>query len=134
MLPSGLPDIVSGEEDLARFLRSSGHFNTTMVKPAAFAPNPKNQQTSVFRHGDAPLDGLVRLAEEYVALGGTVYGAAICKASSVRAENLDVVAAEPPPRHADIAGWPFNADPELQKAARKERMLRLAASSTLVLF
>src|SRR6266704_3307857 len=35
MLPSGLAEVVADEEDLARFLTQSSHFNTEIVKPAA---------------------------------------------------------------------------------------------------
>jgi len=31
-LPSGLPEHVGDEEDIARFLTSSGHFSATAVK------------------------------------------------------------------------------------------------------
>ena len=34
-LPSGLPDVVADDEDIARFLTQSNQFNTTMAKPAA---------------------------------------------------------------------------------------------------
>ena len=42
-LPSGLPEHVSDDEDLARFLTSSNHFNSTAVRLAAFMPNPRNR-------------------------------------------------------------------------------------------
>lgn len=135
MLPSGLPDIVAGEENLARFLRSSSYFNTTMVKPAAFLPNSKNRQTSVFRHGATPVVALVRIAQDRIPSGVTIHGAAICSAERVRSSILDVIAEEPPPLHANIVGWPVHAnDPELQKAEQKERATLLASSSTLVRF
>jgi hypothetical protein len=53
MLASGLPEIVADDEDLARFLTSSNHFNVRMVKPAAFLPS-SDDETSVFRHGAEP--------------------------------------------------------------------------------
>ena len=48
-LPSGLPELVGDEEDLTRFITQSNHFNSFMAKPAAFLPNPKYRNTSVFR-------------------------------------------------------------------------------------
>jgi hypothetical protein len=39
-LPSGLEEIITDDEDLARYLTSSSQFNAVMVKPAAFLPNP----------------------------------------------------------------------------------------------
>ena len=121
MLPSGLPEIVAGEEDLARFLTSHGYFNSKMVKPAAFLPNPADQKTSVCRHGKEPLEELRGLASEYLPVGKKVYGAGICKTADVRAARLEVTAEEPPRRHANIVGWPINEeDPDLQKAAQRE--------------
>jgi hypothetical protein len=57
-LPSGLEEIAADDEDLARYLTSSSQFNAIMVKPAAFLPNPKDHETSVFRHGSEPRDRL----------------------------------------------------------------------------
>ena len=58
ILPSGLPDLVNDEEDLARFLTQKGQFNASMAKPAAFLPYPRDRETSVSRHGREPLGGL----------------------------------------------------------------------------
>ena len=80
MLPSGLAEIVADEEDLARFLTSSSQFNAIMVKPAAFLPNPKNGETSVFRHGSLPREPLWQIATDHVGANRTVHGAAIVKA------------------------------------------------------
>lgn len=100
-LPSGLPECVGDEEDVARFLTSSGHYNSSAVRPAAFMPNPRNGETSVFRHGAEPLDELKAIAQ-------------------VEA-TLEVRAGEPPPLHADIVGWPWQEDdPAFGKAAQKE--------------
>jgi hypothetical protein len=132
MLPSGLPDLVSDEEDLARFLTSSRQFNATMVKPSAFLP--RNGKKSVFRHGAEPLDSLIEIARDQISPDQTVHGAAICKAFVVRAARLDVVAEEPPPRHADVVGWPTNADPESQKAEQMERAAIIAGKCSLLRF
>lgn len=133
MLPSGLAEFVADEEDLARFLTSSSLFNAVMVKPAAFLPNPKNGATSVFRHGSLPRAALWQIATEYVSAGRTLHGAAIVKAKHVRSAMLEVVAQEPPLRHANIVDWPWPAsDPELGKAARKERALVIARNAELV--
>ena len=62
-----------------------------------------------------------------------LYGAAIFKAVHVRAALLDVVAQEPPPRHANIVGWPRSqSDPELEKAKQKERAVLIAQHAELV--
>lgn len=131
-LPSGLSDDVGDEEDLARFLTSSSQFNALMVKPSAFLPSPKDEATSVFRHGSEPRAGLWQIGTEHV-VRRAVHGAAIVKASDVRAALLEVVAQEPPPRHANITGWPLLVpDPELGKAQRKERAALIAQCAEVV--
>ena len=133
ILPSNLSDIVADNEDLARFLTSSGQFNSTMVKHSAFLPNPKDHATSVFRHGVFPADSLWRIGLEHAAIGRTLHGAAICKTWHVRAAKLEVRAKEPPPRHADIVGWPVQlADPEMEKAQQKELAILIAQYAQLV--
>lgn len=133
ILPSGLAEIVADDEDLARFLTSSGQFNSTMVKHTAFLPNPKDHATSVFRHGAAPVDSLWRIGLEHAAVGRTLHGAAICKAQHVRSALLEVQANEPPQRHADIVGWPVQpANPEMEKAQQKELAMNIAQYAQLV--
>jgi hypothetical protein len=135
MLPSGLPDNVADGEDLARFLTSHGYFNSKMVKPAAFLPNPADQKTSVCRHGKEPQEELRELATEYLPVGKKVYGAGICKTADVRAARLDVTSEEPPRRHANMVGWPVNVgDPDLQKAEQKELAGVIASQSVSVMF
>jgi hypothetical protein len=133
MLVSGLPDIVADDEDLARFLTSSSQFNARMVKPAAFLPSARSRETSVFRHGSDPSDALWAIADIHMAEGRTLHGAAIVKALQVRAASLDVIAAEPPPRHAAIVGWPWlDSDAELQKAQQKQRATLIASKAALL--
>lgn len=133
MLPSGLSDCITDDEDLARFLTQSSHFNASMAKPAAFLPNPRDRETSVSRHGSEPRDRLWTIGLE--ASGErNLHGAAIFEALVVREAELDVSADEPPPRHAVIKGWPWNeSDPELQKARQKELALQIASRAVLVL-
>ena len=133
MLPSGLPEHVADEEPLARFLTSSSHFNTLMVKPSAFLPGPTDHKTSVFRHGSEPRDALWQIAA--VAIGGqrTVHGAAVLDARVVRSIGLEVEAEEPPDRHANIARWPEHAnDPDMTRARWREHAAFLAQQSELV--
>lgn len=132
MLPSGLPELVADDEPLARFLTSSSLFNAAMVKPAAYLPNPKDGSTSVFRHGADPRDSLLRIAKDHVLGQRTLHGVAICRARHVREAQLDVVADEPPVRHANIAGWPIASDPELTRARQKERALLIAQHAELL--
>lgn len=120
-LPSGLPEEIEGDEDIARFLTSSSHYNSIAVKPVAFLPNPKNGETSVFRHGAEPLDELKAIAQKEVGQERKIHGAAIVKAEVICEAGVEVIAKEPPPRHADIIGWPWKKeDRAFGKAEQKE--------------
>lgn len=104
-LPSGLPEYVGDDEDLARFLTQSNHFSASRVKPSAFLPNPKYTNTSIFRMRADP----ARLSDTWNQNnpgGRPLRGAAICQARHVRTAGLDVIASEPPPTHANIEGCP----------------------------
>ena len=84
-------------------------------------PNPKNGETSVFRHGAEPLDQLKSIAQAEVGADRRIHGASIVKVSVIREAQLEVRAKEPPPRHADIIGWPWSKDdPDFGKAQQKE--------------
>lgn len=132
VLPSGLNDVVGDDEELARYLTSSSHFNRVMVKPAAFLP--REGETSVFRHGSEPRERLWQLANDYAVGDRTLHGAAIFEARDVRAVLLNVEAIEPPPRHANIIGWPSSSlDPELARAEQKEQALVIAQRARLLL-
>lgn len=134
VLPSGLAEVIVDDEDLARFLTSSSQFNAHMAKPAAFLPNPQDRETSIFRHGNKPLNMLRAIGVEHVAGQRNLHGAAIFQAHHVRAAQLDVVAVEPPPRHAAIRNWPWlEGDPELQKAKQKEMAAVISSKAELVL-
>jgi hypothetical protein len=127
-LPSGLPDSIASDEELARFLTQSSQFNSVMVKPAVFLPSPKSQETSVSRHGREPAS---RLWEIGLAAAGDrpLYGAAIFTVAMMPATLL-ALPDEPPLRHAVIRGWPWlEHDPDLQKAQQKELAVRLASAA-----
>lgn len=129
MLPSGLPEVVADEEDLARFLTQSGHFSVKMAKPAAFLPSPTDRETSVSRHGREPAEILWAIGRE-AAGNRPLYGAAMLKAGIVRMVQHEVIADEPPPRHAAIRGWPsYDTDPESGKAKQKELALFMASAA-----
>ncbi|MEI7732810.1 MAG: hypothetical protein WCO56_24775 [Verrucomicrobiota bacterium] len=132
-LPSGLPEIVANEEDLARFLTQSNQFTASMAKPSAFLPSPRDHETSVSRHGNEPLENLWAMGNA-AAGERNLYGAAIFKANTARLAQLDVIADEPPPLHAVIRGWPWDeSDPELQKAKQKEKAALIASEAVLLL-
>jgi hypothetical protein len=136
MLPSGLPDLVGDSESLSRFLRQTNLFSREkgIAKAAAFLPDPAPdcRNTSVFRIGDEP--ELLRSTWTREAPGQPLRGVALFTADCVRRVGLDVIAEEPPLRHANLEGWPWkDSDAELQKAAQKECALQIASQTTLVL-
>lgn len=133
MLPSGLPEDVADTEPLSRFLTSDSQFNSVMPKPSAFMPGPVDAKTSVFRQAPDPLPALWAIADRQLRLNRRVRAVAVLTGSEVRRATLDVEAHEPPPRHANIVGWPSDTrDPEMMRAQRKELALLLAQASTLV--
>ncbi len=84
-------------------------------------PNPRNRETSVFRHGAEPLDELKVTAQAAVGDDRRIHGASIVKSIVVREAMLEVRAIEPPPRHANIVGWPWSQDdPDFCKAQQKQ--------------
>jgi len=130
-LPSGLAEQVANDEDIARFLTSSSHYNRAAVKPAAFMPNLHNGETSVFRHGVEPLEELKAIARQEIGESRKIHGAAIVKAAIIREEGLEVRAKEPPPRHADIINWPWlESDRSFGKAQQKEIAAAIAQKVT----
>jgi hypothetical protein len=117
-LPSGLPAQVADAELLARFVFSDSHVNRSgIVKKGAFMPAPEQSALSVTR-----VDGLLAEDMEHYATQarGTrpseAKGYAALKAGNVRAEGFQVVADEPPPRHAHIQHFPQGKDDQIEKA------------------
>ena len=97
-------------------------------------PNPRNGETSVFRHGAEPLEELKAIAQAEVGADRRIHGAAIVKAGVVREAQLEVRAKEPPPRHADIIGWKWSMeDPGFGKAEQKELAALIAQKAGLPL-
>lgn len=117
-LSSGLPVLVADDEEVARSLTSSSHVtaSTGRIKHNAYLPAP-DDDTSVFRCSGLSVEVLHALIPEE---RHTRHGAAVVKAEVVREAGVDVIAEEPPPRHANIRGWPRHTDPDEQKARRKE--------------
>lgn len=128
-LESGLCDRVRPDERLARFLRSGSHVakSTGRIKAAAFLPAP-DDDTSVFRSDGMESNEIRDLAAEHVEQA-TVHGTALVGANHVFDEDLEVVAVEPPPRHANIRGWPTAEKPDMQKNLRRLKAAAIADES-----
>jgi hypothetical protein len=106
-----------------------------MAKASAFMPGPTDDKTSVFRQSDGALPGLWAMADQAIGTARRVRAVAVIAAADVRRATLDVEAQEPPPRHANIFGWPGSGsagDMDLMRAQRKELALLLAQASRLV--
>lgn len=131
-LESGLPKTVGNDETLARFVFSSSHYNTSGVKSAAFLPNPKNGETSVFRHTEKWRDALLESGKKIARdRGKRLHGTAYVESQVVFDAQLRLEAVEPPPCHANIIGWPVvENDSRSQKAKRKECAILIARAAS----
>lgn len=134
-LESGLPDRIGDEELLSRFLKSKSYFSVEKkrVKYGAFLPNPKDGTCSVFRHTGEPANELWTIGRSELGKDASIYGAGILSAEAIRTATLVVTASEPPPRHANIEGWPADVDPVLTAAMRKKLAIVLADEAKLLL-
>jgi len=120
--------IIGANENLSRFIFSTKHFSRQPLRVKAEAYMPSQGQVSVFR-----VDGLI--ATQIWEIGDeiaekrdrTLYARGDIKAREVGRSGLDILPAEPPPRHANIVGWPENDKPRQKLIA-----LQLAAVATLV--
>jgi len=129
-LPSGLSGQVADPEEVARAIMSSSWFapTTGRIKHNTYLPAP-DDDTSVFRTIGLDRGGVQTLLAEHRV---TEHGAAVAAVISVREARLDVIASEPPLRHANIRGWPKSADPEEQKSKRKEVAMCIAEAARRV--
>lgn len=121
---------VAADEMLARFLLSSRQFSreARRAKADAFIPHP-HAELSVFRTHDLKDEAIWSLGLTVAEPSGkTLHGRAELICETVRALGFEAVPDEPPPRHANITGWPRN-----DKGAQRLRALELAALAKLVL-
>lgn len=107
-------------ETLARFIMQRNWLRTSdnTVKHAAFMPNPQNGETSVFRIDGISDQDVWQIGDHEVAArrGKPLLGRADIPALNVMAKDLQIVPNEPPPRHANIVGWPEEKSKQLQIA------------------
>lgn len=133
MLASGLPEQIESDELLTRFLASSSLFSANGIKPSAFLPSPKSRDTSVFRKVES-IEEMRRIWNDHLAgAGRNLHAAAQFPAELPISIGLKVEPQEPPPKHANIANWPWlDSDLELQKARQKHFAAILAQGANLV--
>ncbi|MDQ3174318.1 MAG: hypothetical protein M3Q91_11530 [Acidobacteriota bacterium] len=90
---------------------------------------PKEGQVSVFRVDRLTAVQIWRIGDEIAEeRNRTLYARGDIQARQVTRNGLDILSEEPPPRHANIVGWPENDKPR-----QKLMALQIAALATLVL-
>jgi hypothetical protein len=111
---------VETSEMLSRFILQSNWIrpSDSTVKPAAFLPNPLNGETSVFRTSGISEQDTWEIGDREVAdiRAKAILGRADILAQNILSKNLQVKPSEPPPRHANIVGWPDEKSKRLQIA------------------
>ena len=82
-------------------------------------PDKKNRETSVFRISGVSEEQIWHIASEVATIRNKqLFGRADILASKVFSKELQVVPKEPPPKHANIVGWPD--DPSLTLSIAQE--------------
>ncbi len=117
-------------EILSRFILQRNWYRSSnnTVKYAAFMPNPKNGETSVFRTTGISDEEIWLIGEREVATrrGKSIAGRADIEAAVVISLSLRVVPSEPPERHANITGWPD------ERSAQKLIAIKLAEKARFI--
>lgn len=119
---------VAPNEELARFAVEKSYFRAdNTVRPDAFMPGSGNA-VSVFRQSGLSEWEIWELGVTHVATprDKPLLGRAVIHVRHVLSQELRVELAEPPPRHANILGWPGEHEKQKGKA------LELAALATFV--
>jgi len=118
---------VTPSEVLSRFIMQTNWYRLSdnRVRYAAFMPNPKDGETSVYRICGILEREVWEIGDREVGLKRykPVLGRADIGASFVMMKGLSVVPSEPPARHANIVGWPE------EKSEQRLVALELAAEA-----
>jgi hypothetical protein len=118
---------ITPSEVLSRFIMQTNWYRLSdnCVRYAAFMPNPKNGETSVYRISGISDREVWEIGDREVGLkrDKPILGRADIGASFVITKGLNVVPSEPPIRHANIIGWPE------QKSEQRLVALELAAEA-----
>ncbi len=96
---------VISTEILSRFVLQKTYIRANnTVRPAAFLPNPKNGETSVFRISGITDNKVWDIGDREVATkqGKPIFGRADIETSNVVSKDLKVISSEPPERHANL--------------------------------
>lgn len=127
-----LPSQPEANEPIARFLTSKSDFSAQQrrVRERAFLPHPALHECSVFRVESLETWEIFRLGREHVKVR-RIYGYAEFAVRDATSLDLEVSPAEPPPRHANIIGWPRDRDPAMEEARQLLIAKELAMRATL---
>jgi hypothetical protein len=121
---------IEPNEPITRYILSRSHFSPTKkrVKARALEPSPRDNRTSVFRIRDLKQTQVWEIGWRDVAKvrKRTLHARADLSVSTVLEIGLHVEPEEPPPRHANIQGWPES------KSEKMSLSQRLAAEAVLV--
>ena len=124
------PPKISPLETVTRYLLQSNEFSPEKrcVNPKAFMPHSVRLDLSVFRIQGLESEEIWSIGKHVAAQRGKkLYGTGNIAVANIQKNQLRIVPNEPPPRHADIFGWPK------EKSAQKLKAQELAAEATLVL-
>lgn len=116
-----LPDIVSNDEIICRYLDEKNRFSpkNKIVKKKAFEPDKKGK-LSVYRNTELSHAEICDIGEEYVAKpkNKTLYGWGKLSANDILETKLKITADKTPhERHADLVNWPTEKDERLDVQA-----------------
>lgn len=119
---------VDPNEELARFAVEKSYFRAdNTVRHNAYMPG-REKAVSVFRQSGLSEGEIWELGVAHVVKrwDKPLLGRAVIHVHHVLSQKLSVESAEPPPRHANILGWPDEHEKQ------KEKALELAARATFV--
>ena len=127
--PHSLKASISEEEKVARYIFSRSHFSRKSLRVKAEAYMPNGGEVSVFRTNGLDEATIWGIGSDLAKKRERVlYGRGDTIVSEIRKASLHIRSEEPPPRHANIVGWPENDKPR-----QKILALQIAAAATLVL-
>lgn len=100
---------IDSSENLSRYVIYRKYIRPSdgTARPAAFMP-PDNGELSVFRTTTVSEEAVWEIGDREVAskIGRPILGRADILCGKILSLHLEVHASEPPPRHANITGWP----------------------------
>jgi hypothetical protein len=106
-------------EPIARYLFEKGHYSSEKaeVKYRAWMP-PKNKLKSVYRIVGLSEAEIWQIGKEQVEpeIGHSILARADVGVRAIVELGLQIVPSEPPPRHANVTGWPDQKEAQMSKA------------------